>query len=190
LLRHLDLDLDSDLSEVLVLHDVPQLHTVVLDVVARFNVDLPWTQLTRLTLRWISLENCVRILQQATNLVHLQLDLCACEADDHLSDLKLPHLESLCCNDMDDNDPMAVYLDAFIVPALLSLEVTESLLQPDPINSLTSFITKSGCKLRQVRISGERSVRKESYHGAFPSIPKFSFDGPCAGDEEEESVGG
>jgi hypothetical protein len=50
------------------------------------------------------------------------------------------------------------------------------------IQSLTGFISKSGCKLEEVHISGPCSFRQDSYRMAFPSICKFSPD-----DEEESS---
>jgi hypothetical protein len=50
LLRHLDLELENDLREVLVIHDSPFLRSAVLGIIATTNVVLPWAQLTRLIL--------------------------------------------------------------------------------------------------------------------------------------------
>ncbi|KAF8145293.1 hypothetical protein K438DRAFT_1945136, partial [Mycena galopus ATCC 62051] len=70
-------------------------------------------------------------------------------------------------------------LDDFLVPALQSLRIEESLLGPAPIDELASFISKSGCKLQRVCVVsfGELVVSKASYREAFPSIRRFSFDG-------------
>jgi hypothetical protein len=38
-----------------------------------------------------------------------------------------------------------------------------------------SFISKSGCRLQEVHITGERTVSEDSYRHTFPSTPKFSF---------------
>jgi hypothetical protein len=83
-------------------------------------------------------------------------------------------MESLALRDP-ASDPVPDYLHTFIVPALSILQIPESFLGPNPIDSLTSFISKSDCNLQEVRITGERSVPEASYHEAFPSILKFSF---------------
>jgi hypothetical protein len=52
-----------------------------------------------------------------------------------------------------------------------------------------SFISKSGCELQKVCITGKRSVTKASYRNAFPLVQKISFKGPYVGemDDEEDS---
>jgi hypothetical protein len=62
------------------------------------------------------------------------------------------------------------WLETFIVPALRSLEVPERFIGPNPVESLTSFIVKSGCKLQEIYITGEKSVTEGLYREAFPSI--------------------
>ncbi|KAF7334452.1 F-box domain-containing protein [Mycena venus] len=187
LLRCLDLELDGDLHELLEFHGVPLLRAVTLDYNAARNVTLPWGQLTFVTLHEVASKECVPILQQATNLVYCQLDFCLsyCE-DESLPDVTLPYLKSLCCNDILYNDPEAEYLDNFIVPSLRTLQITETLLRPDPIDSLASFISKSGCKLEEVRITGKRLVSGSSYREVFPSIRTFFFTGAFVGDGKEE----
>jgi hypothetical protein len=44
------------------------------------------------------------------------------------------------------------------------------------MDSLIGFISKSGCKLEEVYITGPRIVHKDSYREAFPLIRGFSFD--------------
>ncbi|KAF7360560.1 F-box domain-containing protein [Mycena venus] len=186
LLRHLDLEFDDSLPDgVITFHEaeVPLLRVVTLDIIAFLNVVLPWPQLTSLTLRVISFDSCFPILRQTTNLIHCQLDL----VHDHeefgpLPDITLTHLESLCCNDDDYFGQMSNCIDPFIVPALRSLQVTERFLRPDPIDFLTLFVSKSGCKLQDVRIRGRRIVPEDLYRRAFPSI-RFVFDGQFVGDE-------
>ncbi|KAF7334440.1 F-box domain-containing protein [Mycena venus] len=175
LLRRLDLEFDRDLYDILVFRDVPLLRTVVLEVIASVNVVLPWTQLTSLTLREMWFDNCVPILQQTTNLDHCQLDLEYNGEIGPLPDITLSHLELLCCND-NNRGRMSDCLDAFIVPTLRSLEVTERFLQPEPIKFLASFLLKSGCKLQDVRLKGPRTVHEDSYRKPFPLIRRFFFD--------------
>ncbi|KAF7335390.1 F-box domain-containing protein [Mycena venus] len=185
LLHHLDLELDYDLQKALIIRDAPFLRSAVLDVIATTNVVLPWTQLTQLTLRAISVDHCVPILQKTTNLVHCELELFERVESDPLPDITLPNLESLCCNGWRDDRPMTDTLGIFIVPALRSLEVTEEFLQPSPIDALKSFVSKSGCKLHKVCINGERSVGKIAYRTTFPSI-QLLFNGPYVSGEEDE----
>ncbi|KAF7360573.1 F-box domain-containing protein [Mycena venus] len=188
LLSHLDLEFDNFPNGPIGItfheDDVPLLRTVTLDVIASRNVVLPWAQLTSLTLRQVDIDSCVPILRKATNLVYCQLDL---EYDDEEShqcpDIILPKLQTLCCNDEDYSGPTSTYLYAFVVPALRSLHVAERFLRPDRISSLSSFISKSGCKLQDVRITGRRIVREETYRKAFPLIQNFSFDGAYVGNE-------
>jgi hypothetical protein len=76
------------------------------------------------------------------------------------------------------NGPVIDFLETFIVPALRRLKIPEEFLGPSPIDSLTGFISKAGCKLEEVYISSDqRLLRQDSYRQAFPSIRKFSFDG-------------
>jgi hypothetical protein len=72
--------------------------------------------------------------------------------------------------------PVTDFLETFIVPALRSLKIPEEFLKPHPIELLTRFISKSGCKLEEVHIMGRCSLRQDSYCRAFPSIGKFLFD--------------
>jgi hypothetical protein len=82
---------------------------------------------------------------------------------------------------------VADFLEIFIVPALRTLEIQEQFLEPNPIESLTAFISKSGCKLEDVEITGLRSAPEASYLKAFPSIPRFSFNGEERSNERDSS---
>jgi hypothetical protein len=72
--------------------------------------------------------------------------------------------------------PVTDLLGTFIVLALLRLKIPEDFVGPNPIDSLTGFISKSGCKLEELHIDRPRSLRQDSYCKAFPLIRKFSFD--------------
>ncbi|KAJ7850086.1 hypothetical protein B0H13DRAFT_57110 [Mycena leptocephala] len=191
LLRHLNYTLDevSNSPVIFAPHDVPLLRTVLLNDLTVANVVLPWAQLTSLVLHRVYPHECVPVLQQTSNLIHCELELFHRSPDHQLADIMLPYLESLTLKDPEDV-PVTGYLQTLIVPTLRSLTVPESFLEPNPIDSLTSFISKSSCKLQQVRITGERTVTKNSYRRAFPSIPEFAFDGryynETAHDEDSE----
>ncbi|KAF7335394.1 F-box domain-containing protein [Mycena venus] len=153
LLRHLDLELDYYPKD-LVIRDAPLLRSVVLDVNTLSNIVLPWTQLTRLTLRVITIDDCIPVLQKVTNLVHCKLQLQDRDEGDPLPDIVLPYLSTLSCKQWGHGE---YSLDIFIVPALRSLTVTEQFLQPSPIDSLKSFIAKSGCMLQNFSFDHIRS---------------------------------
>jgi hypothetical protein len=154
------------------------LRTVILNDHSAAVVELPWPQLTSLTLGHVFPHQCVPILQQTPDLVHC--DLClfpVFDETDDLPDITLPRLESLTLKEQHKNATGIVgFLDSFIVSALRSLQITEELLGMNPISALTSFISKSGCELQEVHIIGERSTGQNAYRTAFPSIQRFSFD--------------
>jgi hypothetical protein len=79
------------------------------------------------------------------------------------------------------------FLETLIVPALRSLEIPEQFLEPNPIELLAAFISKSGCKLEEVEITGPRAVPESSYLKAFPSIPRFLFTNEESSDESDSS---
>jgi hypothetical protein len=109
------------------------------------------------------------------------------DPNDRQPDITLPYLKSLTliAPNPPFHHPRTNDLQIFIVPALLSLEIPERFLGLDPIYSLTSFISKSGCTLQEVCIAGKRLFTKSSYHSVFPLIQTFLFSGRSANDEEE-----
>jgi hypothetical protein len=182
LLRYLDLEFwEYPAADVLAFREAPLLRTVILHSSA-FASMLPWAQLTSLTLLGIYPRECFPVLQKTMNLVHCELGVCF-DGDNNQPgpDIALPYLESLVISDIDS--PGTDLLGTFIVPALRSLKIPEEFLRPSPIDSLTGFISKSGCKPKEVYITGPRSLPKQSYRKAFPSIPKFSFSSASEGDD-------
>ncbi|KAJ7161202.1 hypothetical protein C8R46DRAFT_360792 [Mycena filopes] len=173
LLRHLHVELGYDsILDAPQFPDVPLLRSVILDELAASRISLPWSQLTSLTLRDCLLSITSPILQQTSSLIDCNLDLYSNDPDDYVAPTKtLLHLRSLTLS-MDSD---IAYLETFAVPALSALCIPESLLLPDPVGSLTSFIQKSHCRLQDVRITGFVSIPRTTYKDAFPSI-QFSFD--------------
>jgi hypothetical protein len=186
LLRYLDLRLiesSAHATEAVSCHEMPLLRTVVLNYNATSSVILPWAQLMSLTLLGLYPSECVPILQQTSSLIRFKLLLPDLGFDGLEPDIALPCLESLTLELAEPGArPVTDFLKTFIVPALRSLEIPEQFFEPNPIESLTVFISKSGCKLEEVHITGPRSVPESSYLEAFPSIPRFSFS------DEESSI--
>jgi hypothetical protein len=185
LLRHLDLQFNDVPTGLVAFYETPLLRTVILDNVIAPNIVLPWTQLTSVTLRYICLGPCVPILQQTSNVVHCKLELFSDDPPDHDADIALPYLESLIIDT--DEDWVTGHFNTFTTPSLRSLEISEQFLGPNPIVSLTSFVSKSGCKLQDVTIAGQRFVSKNVYQETFPSIPTFSFTGRYHDHRQQDS---
>ncbi|KAF8140779.1 hypothetical protein K438DRAFT_1879330 [Mycena galopus ATCC 62051] len=174
LLRHLHLSSTGEWDTILSFREVPLLRSVTLNLMTPLNVMLPFAQLTSITLKLVFRSEYAVILPQASNLVHCELGIVTDGYGDLAPDrdIELQCLESLVlCVD----GPAPGSLDDFIVPGLRSLRLAESFLGPEPIDRLSSFIAKSGCKLQEVFVAG-RTIRRGSYREGFPSILQFSFD--------------
>ncbi|KAJ7088216.1 hypothetical protein C8R43DRAFT_297889 [Mycena crocata] len=180
LLRELNLGLDEASPFPITLKEAPLLREVSLNGHAAAAVILPWAQLTSLTLYGVYPLECSPILLQACSLVHCTLNLIPDE-DPIRPDVNLPSLESLILVDglgYPDVEAME-YLGTFIVPALRKVQVPELYIGTDPVNGLTSFVAKSGCKLQEVYIAGRRRTSTDDlYREALPLIPKMTFEIP------------
>ncbi|KAJ6457498.1 hypothetical protein C8R47DRAFT_1227415 [Mycena vitilis] len=139
---------------------MPLLHTLVLNAPAAFQLTFPWAQLTSLTLIRLCPSECASILVQTQILVHCKLEV----RREGLSSSNGGHSKD--------------FLQKFIVPGLRSLEIPESFLQPpNPMESLSAFAAKCGCKLEELHLIVETSVpESESYRKAFPSLRKLSVE--------------
>ncbi|KAJ6456504.1 hypothetical protein C8R45DRAFT_1034708 [Mycena sanguinolenta] len=156
-------------------YDAPQLRTVVLSGVVQ-NVHLPWAQLTSLTINNVGINRCASILRQTTNLVRCDLLLGRYSLrhevlDFPTPDLMLPFLHSLTLKTTLRHMYVDDFLAALVVPALHRLDLEEIFLGDNPIAALEMFITKSGCQIQEVRISGKNPEHGGLYRQAFPSIP-------------------
>ncbi|KAJ7875231.1 hypothetical protein B0H13DRAFT_2550195 [Mycena leptocephala] len=189
LLRHLDFEVDefaepTDVVQV-VLVELPLLRTAILNDNAASLVVLPWAQLTSLTLKRVLPEEWVPILQQTSNLVHCNLRIFPVHGQHReIPDITLPHLESLIMTETEPDEgitPSRYF--TFIVPALRSLQIPEKFLGERPIDALAALMSRSGCSLEKVCITGQRiSIPKDSYLKAFPAILKVSLRGCYAED--------
>jgi hypothetical protein len=156
----------------------PLLRTAILNSGSVSNIILPWAQLTLLTLKWVYPNECLSILQKTSNLVHCDLRLPVSPYDPN--DIILPYLKSWALEGAQDSF-LTNFFDNFTVPALHRLQIWEHSWNirpsggPNPIDSLTSLISRSGCKLQELCIMGERAIHNGSYREAFPAIGTISF---------------
>ncbi|KAJ7123258.1 hypothetical protein C8R43DRAFT_1148085 [Mycena crocata] len=185
-LRHLDISFQDELSGAITVGDAPLLCSVRL-VSYVDNVVLPWSQLTSLNLESVFPHECTVILKQTTLLVHCKLSFISYDDErDPQPDTELPFLESFVL--MKGDLLQKSYLYSLILPALATLQIPEGDLEPNPIGGLKSFLSKSGCTLRELYITGNRNFTTAAYHRAFPTIPRISFEDD--GDELSELESG
>ncbi|KAJ7657773.1 hypothetical protein DFH06DRAFT_454071 [Mycena polygramma] len=158
------------------LDGVPRLEAVTLwDFPSSPDNLLPWSQLTSLDLVGVEPHDCTPILAQTVNLLYCGLVLLG--EDTNEPDIRLPFLESLVLMHYVGNAPVPTqYLNTLILPALRTLQVPEKFLRDDVFETFSSFVSKSGCELEEVCITGERSRNKYGWGMKFPGI-QFSFKG-------------
>ncbi|KAJ7653700.1 hypothetical protein DFH06DRAFT_1299249 [Mycena polygramma] len=184
-LRQLDLSLGWQSVGAFTFDNVPLLRSVTMNYSASRVVGLPWAQLTSLTLDHVDRDQCVRVLQQTSCLVHCKLVLQTLWTsgsggpDITLPNITLPCLQSLVLYAVKEvYGPTAAFFGTFITPALLSLDIAEAFLGRIPMNTLASFIERSGCQLEEVSIYfliRTRARLEMDFRAAFPSIPKFTL---------------
>ncbi|KAJ7356511.1 hypothetical protein DFH08DRAFT_459916 [Mycena albidolilacea] len=169
LLRSLDLFLTNDdpdfITAKVVFPEAHLLRTVVLNDHAAKVLTLPWVQLTSLTLHGVYPQECVPILRYTSNLVHCKLVLVDDDGDVTIPDITLPALQSLELTGYAEG-----YLKTLIVPALRDLRVSESFLDPECIETLAAFISKSRCQLQELCVTDTAAESRDSYRDGFPLI--------------------
>ncbi|KAK6996945.1 F-box domain-containing protein [Favolaschia claudopus] len=174
LLRQLELDMWS--RGVSVTQEMaPLLRSAVLSDTACILAQLPWKQLTSLTLQWGIGMEFITILQQTPNLVDCEL-LVTSGGGPPLPEVRLPLLDSLYLGTEPDMTEERM-ICSLITPALRTFRVCEYSLGEDPVESLSSFISRSACRLNKLCITHHvdgplRSL--EQYQFAFPTISNIS----------------
>ncbi|KAK7017380.1 F-box domain-containing protein [Favolaschia claudopus] len=176
-LRHLHFDFwrCSD-SEYLELDNAPLLRSVTLSRQAVYLVEVPWTQLTSLTLNCTFPSDCTSVLEDVPNLVECEL-LLFVRGDDPLRLVQLPRLMSLIVRGYEEPGE-DVMIRSLITPAICTLEVSEQQLGEDPLETLAHFFSQSGCKLEDLLLcitqyEGEVPPDYSEYSMKFPTISKI-----------------
>ncbi|KAJ7032368.1 hypothetical protein C8F04DRAFT_1107415 [Mycena alexandri] len=133
---------------VIVIRNAPLLRNAHLGTLWGVKVDIPWSQLTSLTLReTVNVADCLTLLRGCTDLVKLVVSIFG-QTPPHKDSLVLPALESFHCNLM-----AALILEPLTLPRLQRLGITESV-QPQHAVVLKNFIRRSSCPLYALSISG------------------------------------
>ncbi|KAK7014311.1 F-box domain-containing protein [Favolaschia claudopus] len=168
---------EQGLSNPLSIHDVPCLRTLVLDDFGTPSVNLPWSQLTSLALQSIDVDECISILQQIPNLVDCRLRIWVeGMIQGPYPDIPLFCLEALVIEKNSDSD--LHFFHSLVTPALRHLEFWEAFsrtVNSECIESLKAFISKSGCTLDELRVTGAQ-IPYHFYRSAFPQIPSIVLE--------------
>ncbi|KAJ7704532.1 hypothetical protein B0H17DRAFT_1126846 [Mycena rosella] len=158
---------------------------------------LPWSQLTVLTVEWIMGHEFMGVLSCAVSLVFCKFTVYDFDIDQPprcyfpipSKDVALPSLETLILSDAFRHSPQLGGLQLLNLPALRRLQVAESFLQPDPISTLVSLVSRSGCILQELCITSS-SLSSDMYRTALPSVASFIFGGQLDIDDLDDMLFG
>ncbi|KAJ7669395.1 hypothetical protein DFH06DRAFT_182863 [Mycena polygramma] len=171
LLFHLDIYAYEKRSPTMAFFDdMPRLRTVIF---SHFDHPLPWSQLTSLTLIGKQPQECTPVLSHASSLRYCELVMYELLGELSVkSDITLPCLESLVLEPWSKHLRFPTqYILSFIVPSLRKLQ------GPGPaLMHIPELVSRSGCTLQEVWITGETDAVSEQFRAAFPFIPKLSFN--------------
>ncbi|KAJ7498043.1 hypothetical protein B0H11DRAFT_1998403 [Mycena galericulata] len=183
LLRELRIGLHRprNASPVAPFQDAPHLRTVILMSFIPPEIILPWARFTRFITRNLSQARCSEVLAHMPNLVYCKLQLFG--SNSVLKPQSLAHLETLILEDVSfPANHLTGLLASLTLPALRRLHIPERFLLPDPVNTLTSFVARSGCSLKQVYIVGLEASAHD-YQVALPSIPTLLVEQTYTGED-------
>ncbi|KAJ7454018.1 hypothetical protein B0H11DRAFT_2070014 [Mycena galericulata] len=172
---------DFDADPTAAFHDAPLLQTVYLHAYRdAYRAVLPWSQLTTLTVDLMEPMHCEVVLNLAVNLVHCELGIVHRQSDNIYLSLStvtpLLHLQFFALSHF--HDPVPGFLDTLTLPALRKLRVAEGFLHPEPVATLATFLSRSGCTtLDELCITGSKLPR-HPYRAAFLSIASLMFTHP------------
>ncbi|KAJ7493154.1 hypothetical protein B0H11DRAFT_2005143 [Mycena galericulata] len=191
LLRDLRIGLipDNEVSApISVFHEAPQLRKLTLSSVIPPEVILPWVQLTRLITRNVSQNHCSKMLGYMPNLIYCKLELFG--SNSGLKHQHLAYLQTLIVLEelgFYTGHHMTGFLASLTLPALRKLQIPESFLSPDPVDALVAFVSRSGCNLEDVCITGLK-VSVSEYRRALPSVPTLVAEYQRDDDEDDSEA--
>ncbi|KAJ7780202.1 hypothetical protein DFH07DRAFT_765491 [Mycena maculata] len=166
-----------------VFQETPQLREANLGSINPDEITLPWTQFTRLTTQFLPGSSCWDMVEMMDNLVYCKLCSLGASRPRHIH---LMQLETLIIRDEVPSSPDG-FIDSWILPSLRELQIPEDYLRPDPVHTLVDFVSRSGCSLEDVCITGRDSpVSADTYRRALPSIPTLVTSPHYQGEYDED----
>ncbi|KAJ6513937.1 hypothetical protein C8R47DRAFT_1190773 [Mycena vitilis] len=148
-------------------------------------VCFPWQQLTVLSIALIDPFDCCEVVERLANIVYCRLMLMPVSANRNIEELKsprdstLPYLETFIVH-LPSGTKWALF-DTLSVPALRRLEVKGlGLIAPDPVASLVSLISRSGCRLQELCIPGMSKATAKVFRRTLESSSVVLFIQPDA----------
>jgi hypothetical protein len=171
-------------------HAAPRLRSLTIRSLHSHTL-FPWSQLTSFVCSSFELSPfAILVLGSAVNLVHCTLASLSVRSS-FPAMTPLLRLESLTISHLSFtlNVPsFEGFLAALTLPALRRLQIPDALLGRDPIPTLRTFISRTGCSLQELRVIGP-TFDREAFQAAFPSIPEVLFIINRPGDESDDDQG-
>jgi hypothetical protein len=134
-----------------------------------YEIQLPWSQLTSISVYFLSPIECTEILQHSASLGEFRCDYVdGASSMDILPVAPLRHLHSLKFGGGFGHQKL---LEVFTTPALQHLSTPDNL--DDTIPNINALILRSHCTLASLHVV--RTLKREAtYRAAFPSIPTIT----------------
>ncbi|KAJ7262377.1 hypothetical protein C8J57DRAFT_453370 [Mycena rebaudengoi] len=131
-------------------------------------IQLPWSQLTSISAKFLIFTECTEILQHSAALREFCCDYVDVDIGNLFPVAPLRHLHSL---EFGDGSGQKELLEALTTPALQHLTIPDN--EADAIPNVTALILRSRCTLASLHIL--YTIKAEAtYRAAFPSIPTIT----------------
>ena len=126
----------------------PSLRSAYFVMFDKVGMELPTHQLTEITMKSCTWQDCLSLLASAPNVVHCTLlDLRSHFSDDHHAVIALPYLSSLTVG----CQVGVLVLRSIMTPALSQMQAIWSTnLYPESFASVKTFLSRSSCSLREL----------------------------------------
>ncbi|KAJ7225000.1 hypothetical protein C8J57DRAFT_1731232 [Mycena rebaudengoi] len=151
--------------------DAPTLTTVHLLNFYPSQVELPWSQLTTISVEDWETSQVAHILRNAVSLVNFSGDVWDTGDDVEIMS-PLLHLQSLILSEQEGSWGLAIrkLLGALTAPALRHLTISSPTLEPLSFDHITSFITRSQCLLESLHVTRCGHWEEADVRAIFPLI--------------------
>jgi len=175
MLRSISLDIiqrvsSESVADTVTINDAPALRVARVCTLPDVKVDMPWSQMTILTLRsHMPLPECISVLRRCPNLVTLTVSTSE-PAATPTDLLTLSSLETLTCN-----FGLASILEHLTLPRLSRLDVS-SVAEARHATVLSSFLRRSACPLRFLAVSVAHDITPDTLILCFRAVDESVSD--------------